>query len=140
MAEAVAAPAAPVLAAAESSPQPPSTTTAGDANATEPKRDADTDAEMANGTGERPGHDASPSPPSGPPRSERSDLTLSPRSRAGADASEEDKLPEGATEVLYVHNLNERIKLDSTCRYSAPSPSLVLSVDSVIVFGGVAKS
>jgi hypothetical protein len=32
-----------------------------------------------------------------------------------------EELPEGASEVLYINNLNERIKLDSAFRFSLSS-------------------
>lgn len=46
---------------------------------------------------------------------------------ANGDAPEEDpkeQLPEGASEVLYVNNLNEKIKLPSAAPPSCPSLQL----------------
>lgn len=107
----------------ESSPAPPPSSAAQDTSTTatnEVKEDGDKDTEMENGTG-KPLDACLSRVVSNLPLMQPLFLSLLvvPVVLDADDKKEE--LPEGASEVLYINNLNERIKLDSAFRFSLSS-------------------
>ena len=108
---------------ASASPAPPAASPSSSSSKlpqadTKPTQDGDKDTEMENGTGEL--HAVLSTI-----EKVFADFLHFPRSTSLSDSKEDskDELPEGATEVLYINNLNERIKLDSTS-HSLPLFSL----------------